>query len=58
MGISSRQVLAVGDSDNDIGMLRAAALSFAYQPKSERVSRAAKKVLHTRLDELLRFVPR
>jgi glucosyl-3-phosphoglycerate synthase len=58
MGISSRQVLAVGDSDNDIGMLRAAGHSFAYQPKSERVSRSAKKVLRHRLDELLQFVPR
>ena len=57
MGITSRQVLAVGDSDNDIGMLRAAGLSFAYQPKSDRVRRAAKKQLHHRLDELLQFVP-
>jgi glucosyl-3-phosphoglycerate synthase len=57
MGISSRQVLAVGDSDNDIGMLRAARLSFAYQPKSERVRRAAKRQIHHRLDELLQFVP-
>jgi len=57
MGISSRKVLAVGDSENDIGMLRAAGLSFAYQPKSERVRRAAKRQLHHRLDELLQFVP-
>ena len=40
-----------------IGMLRAAGLSFAYQPKSERVRRAAKRQLHNRLDELLQFVP-
>lgn len=58
MNIPARQVLAVGDSDNDIGMLRAAGLSFAYQPKSDRVRRAAKRQLHDRLDELLQFVPR
>ena len=57
MGINSRQVLAVGDSENDIGMLRAAGLSFAYQPKSERVRRAAKRQIHHRLDELLPLVP-
>ena len=56
MDISARQVLAVGDSDNDIGMLRAAGLSFAYQPKSERVRRAAKRKIDDRLDELLKYV--
>jgi glucosyl-3-phosphoglycerate synthase len=54
--ITAKQVLAVGDSDNDIGMLRAAGKSFAYQPKSERVRRAAKRVIHGRLDELLKWV--
>lgn len=55
MGIRSRRVLAVGDIENDIRMLRAVGLSFAYQSKSERVRRAAKRQLHTRLDELLQF---
>lgn len=53
--ITPRQVLAVGDSDNDIGMLRAAGKSFAYQPKSERVRRAAKRVINDRLDEVLEW---
>ncbi len=56
MGISARQVLAIGDSNNDIGMLRAAGSSFAFQPKSERVRCAAKLVVHDRLDEILKWV--
>lgn len=58
MGVSPRNILAVGDGENDIGMLRAAGISVAFQPKSERVRRAAKKVILTRLDELLEFVPK
>lgn len=54
--LSARQVVVVGDSDNDIGMLRGAGLSVAYQPKSERVRRAAKHVITSRLDELLKWV--
>ncbi len=56
MGITARSVLAVGDGENDIGMLRAAGLSVAFQPKSERVRRAAKHVVTERLDEVLQFV--
>ncbi len=56
MEISSRQILAIGTSDNDVGMLRAVGKSFAFQPKSERVRRAAKRVLETRLDEVLRHI--
>jgi len=54
--LRARDVVAVGDSDNDIGMLRAAGLSVAYQPKSDRVRRAAKQVVSGRLDELLKWV--
>ena len=53
--ISARQVLAVGDSDNDVGMLRAAGKSFAFQPKTDRVRRAAKRVITDRLDEVLEW---
>lgn len=53
--ISARQVLAVGDSDNDVGMLRAAGKSFAFQPKTERARRAAKRVINDRLDEVLEW---
>lgn len=56
MGITARSVLAVGDGENDIGMLRAAGLSVAFQPKTERVRRAAKHVVTGRLDEVLRLV--
>jgi hydroxymethylpyrimidine pyrophosphatase-like HAD family hydrolase len=48
--------VAVGDSENDVGMLRGAGISVAYQPKSERVRRAAKHVITGRLDELLKWV--
>jgi HAD superfamily phosphoserine phosphatase-like hydrolase len=57
MGISARAVLAVGDGENDIGMLRAAGISVAFQPKTERVRRAAKHVVTGRLDEVLKRVP-
>ena len=54
--ITARSVLAMGDGENDIGMLRAAGLSVAFQPKSERVRRAAKHVVTERLDEILGLV--
>lgn len=57
MGVTPRKVLAVGDGDNDVGMMRAAGMSVAFQPKSERVSRAAKHIVHNRLDEILAFAP-
>jgi HAD superfamily phosphoserine phosphatase-like hydrolase len=55
MGISAKQVFAIGDSDNDVGMMRAAGMSVAFQPKSERVRRAAKHAAYERLDELLAY---
>lgn len=58
MGIPSRNVLAVGDGENDCGMLRAAGVSVAFQPKAERLRRIAKHVIHNRLDELLEFLPK
>jgi len=56
MNITARSVLAVGDGLNDIGMLRAAGISIAFQPKSDRVKRAAKHLVSNRLDEVLKFV--
>lgn len=56
MGLKRAQVLAVGDGLNDIGMLRAAGLSVAFQPKHERVRKVAKRVVQGRLDDLLAFV--
>lgn len=57
MEIPLEHVLAAGDGENDIGMLRAAGLSFAFRRKSDRVRRAARHTIHRRLDALLRFVP-
>ena len=57
MGISARQVLAVGDGENDIGMLRAAGISVAFQPKTERLRRVARHVIHDRLDRVLDLLP-
>jgi glucosyl-3-phosphoglycerate synthase len=55
-GLRARDVVAMGDSDNDIGMLRGAGISVAYQPKHESVRRAAKHVITGRLDEVLKWV--
>jgi glucosyl-3-phosphoglycerate synthase len=57
MGIKARAVLAVGDGENDVGLLRAAGISVAFQPKTDRVRRAAKHVVTGRLDEVLQFAP-
>jgi len=56
MEISTKQILAVGDGENDIGMLRAAGMSVAFQPKNERVRKAAKKVIRGSLEQVLQFV--
>lgn len=46
------QILAVGDGENDICMLKAAGTSVAFQPKSARVQTAAKFTAHTFTDIL------
>jgi len=56
MNVPTKNILAVGDGENDIGMFRAAGLSVAFQPKSDRVRRAAKKVISGSLEQLLQFV--
>ena len=56
MEITTKQILAVGDGENDIGMLRAAGMSVAFQPKNDRVRKAAKKVIRGSLDQVLQFV--
>ncbi len=55
-GLRAQEIVAVGDSENDIGMLRAAGISAAYCPADERVRRAAKHVITHRLDEVLKWV--
>lgn len=56
MGISARNVLAVGGGINDIGMLRAAGISIAFQPRNERVKDAGKHVIRHNLDQILGIV--
>lgn len=53
LGIDSTRVLTVGDGQNDVCMLRASEHSFAFEPKSDLVRRAAKSALHGDLSSLL-----
>jgi phosphoserine phosphatase len=55
-GLVSKDVIAVGDGENDICLLRAAALSFAFRPKSESVRAAARYVIGDTLSDLLGVV--
>ena len=56
LGIGPERVLAVGDSDNDICLLRAAGISVAFQPKTPAVRDAAKHVVHHDLRGILRLL--
>jgi phosphoserine phosphatase len=47
LGIAWDQVLAVGDSDMDIPMLRKARYSIAYNPTNEEVANAARIVINS-----------
>jgi phosphoserine phosphatase len=53
LGIGAERVLAVGDTDSDACLLRAAGNSVAFQPKSAVVEQAARCVIHGNLLELL-----
>ncbi len=52
-----QEVLFVGDGENDICLLRALPLSFAFRPKSATVRDAARIVLDHTLAELLHHLP-
>ncbi len=52
------RILAVGDGENDVCLLRAVARSFAFRPKSVQVRQAARVSLDHSLGELLGFVSR
>ncbi len=56
LGLGREQILAVGDGENDICMLRAAGCSFAFRPKSDAVRAAAQRVLDGQLDDILTHV--
>lgn len=51
-GISKEKVLAVGDGDNDVCLLREAGCGVAFQPKSLQVRAAADRLLLGNLAEL------
>jgi glucosyl-3-phosphoglycerate synthase len=52
--LSAAEVIAVGDGENDVCMLRAAGISVAYRPKTRSV-RAAAKHTTVNLSEILRL---
>jgi glucosyl-3-phosphoglycerate synthase len=52
-GIDPRNVIAVGDGDNDICLLKAVGTSVAFEPKTEAARAAAQNVLHDSLAPLL-----
>jgi len=56
MRLDPKNVIAVGDGNNDVCMLRAVGHSFAFQPKTAKVRSAAKRVLENSLLELLDLV--
>jgi phosphoserine phosphatase len=56
MGIGPERVLAVGDGENDICLLKAAGKSVAFHPKKEVVAQAAKTVIQGALAEVLAAV--
>ena len=56
LGIGPAAVLAVGDSLNDVCMLREAGASVAFQPKSPAVADAARQVATNSLEEVLTLV--
>jgi phosphoserine phosphatase len=51
------KVVAIGDNRNDICMLEAAGISFAFQPKAPEVAKAADHVIHNSLVEALEWIP-
>jgi phosphoserine phosphatase len=57
-GFALKDVIAVGDGENDICLLRDVPMSFAFRPKTESVRAAARYVIDNSLSDLLRIVYR
>ena len=55
LAIPANRVLAVGDSGNDVCLLRRAGLGVAYEPKSEELRQAAAHVIHGDMRQVLAF---
>lgn len=58
LDLSPERVLAVGDGDPDICMLKMAGVSVAFQPKSNAVESSAQYVLQNSLSEILGCIQR
>ena len=56
LNLAPERVLAVGDSDNDICILRAVGISVAFQPKTPAVCDAAKHIVKDDLRGVLRLL--
>lgn len=56
MQLDPQHVIAVGDGNNDVCLLRAVGHSFAFQPKTAKVRSAAKRVLEHSLLDLLDLI--
>jgi phosphoserine phosphatase len=55
-GFEPKEVIAVGDGENDVCLLRAVPLSFAFRAKSEPVRTAARYAIDGPLSDLLGIV--
>lgn len=53
LGTQADNVIMVGDSDNDICLMKAAGRSVAFRPKSAAVAAAARFSIHQSLTEVL-----
>jgi glucosyl-3-phosphoglycerate synthase len=58
MGIQPEQVFAIGDSDPDACLLRAAGESVAFHPKSDAVRQAARHVVEGPLSDVVKIACR
>jgi phosphoserine phosphatase len=56
LGINASQVLAIGDGDNDVCLLRNAGTSIAFQPKTPRVRAAAHHLVVGDLRQILSII--
>jgi glucosyl-3-phosphoglycerate synthase len=56
-GIAPHQVIAVGDGDNDVCLLKAVGTSIAFEPKTPAVRAAARHVVENNLTHVLLHLP-
>lgn len=56
LGLTQDRVVAIGDSDPDACMLRAAGVGIAFQPKTKSFEAAAHHVIHDNLLEIMNYL--